>query len=59
MAALEFSLERGSEKMRFITTTTVFNTALDVTLSDLRLESYFPADAATEVACKQIALESP
>jgi len=54
-ATLDFTLARGAERMRFITTLTVFNAALDVTLSDLRLESYFPADAETDAQCKRIA----
>lgn len=54
-ATLDFTLARGAERVRFITTTTVFNTALDVTLSDLRLESYFPADDATETLCRRVA----
>ena len=56
-ATLDFTLARGGERMRFITTTTVFNAALDVTLSDLRLESYFPGDDATAQLCTRIAEE--
>jgi hypothetical protein len=33
--------------LRFISTTTVFGTALDVGLSELAIESFFPADAET------------
>jgi transcriptional regulator with XRE-family HTH domain len=33
--------------LSFISTTTVFGTPIDVTLSELALESFFPADAAT------------
>lgn len=58
LAALELTLQRGDERMRFLTTTTIFNTALDVTLSDLRLESYFPADPATEAQCQKLAHEA-
>jgi transcriptional regulator with XRE-family HTH domain len=33
--------------MSFISTTTVFGTPVDITLSELALETFFPADAAT------------
>ena len=33
--------------LSFISTTTVFGTPTDVTLSELALETFFPADAAT------------
>ena len=35
------------EALRFLSTTTVFGTASDVTLSELTLECFYPADAAT------------
>jgi transcriptional regulator with XRE-family HTH domain len=34
-------------KLSFISTTTVFGTPVDITLAELALESFFPADAAT------------
>jgi transcriptional regulator with XRE-family HTH domain len=40
-------LRAGSEILTFISTTTVFGTPLDVTLSELAIESFFPADEAT------------
>jgi len=36
--------------LRFISTTTVFGTATDVTLSELVLECFYPADAETRAA---------
>ena len=33
--------------LSFISTTTVFGTPVDITLSELALETFFPADAAT------------
>jgi hypothetical protein len=36
----------------------VFGTPLDVTLSELALESFFPADAATAQALRALAEES-
>lgn len=38
--------------LRFFSTVTVFGTPLDVTLSELALECFFPADAATAQALK-------
>jgi len=42
---VQFVTEAGV--LSFISTTTVFGTPVDVTLSELALESFFPADAAT------------
>jgi transcriptional regulator with XRE-family HTH domain len=38
--------------LSFISTTTVFGTPIDVTLSELALESFFPADPATAAALR-------
>lgn len=40
--------------LSFMSTTTVFGTPIDVTLSELALESFFPADAATTAALRQM-----
>jgi hypothetical protein len=53
--ALEFGLSRDGQRVRFLTTLTAFNSALDAGLEDLRLESYFPADDATEAICRAAA----
>jgi transcriptional regulator with XRE-family HTH domain len=45
-------LRTGAGLLSFISTTTVFGTPLDVTLSELALESFFPADAATAQALR-------
>jgi transcriptional regulator with XRE-family HTH domain len=52
---LEFEAVRGMDRVRFLTTLTVFNTALDVTLDELQLESFFPADEDTEALCRKLA----
>jgi transcriptional regulator with XRE-family HTH domain len=44
--------------LAFLSTTTVFGTPLDVTLSELALESFFPADAATAEALRALADQS-
>jgi transcriptional regulator with XRE-family HTH domain len=41
--------------LSFFSTTTVFGTPVDVTLSELALESFFPADAATAAALRRLA----
>ena len=40
--------------LSFISTTTVFGTPVDVTLAELAIESFFPADAATAAALRQL-----
>jgi transcriptional regulator with XRE-family HTH domain len=42
-----FELVVDGNLLRFFSTTTVFGTPLDITLSELALESFFPADDAT------------
>lgn len=50
-----FQLATDKGTLSFISTTTVFGTPVDVTLSELALESFFPADAATADALRQMA----
>lgn len=40
-------LRTGDRILSFFSTTTIFGTPVDVTLSEIALESFFPADAAT------------
>lgn len=44
----------GDLELRFMTTITVFNAPQNVTLEDLRIESYFPADEATARALERL-----
>jgi transcriptional regulator with XRE-family HTH domain len=44
--------------LAFFGTTTIFGTPVDVTLSELAIESFFPADAATAEALRRIAESS-
>lgn len=48
--AMEF--RKGRTRMRFFTTIASFGTPYDVTLHELRLECFFPADAATDKALR-------
>jgi transcriptional regulator with XRE-family HTH domain len=50
-----FQLAAHGQILSFISTTTVFGTPIDVTLSELALETFFPADAATAAALRAIA----
>ena len=45
--AVPLVLESDAGLLSFITTTTVFGTPLDVTLADIAIESFFPADDET------------
>ncbi|WP_417451092.1 helix-turn-helix domain-containing protein [Kordiimonas sp.] len=45
-----FELDMPSGKLAFFSTITVFGTPVDVTLSEIAIESFFPADAATRSA---------
>jgi len=50
---LQLATEAGV--LSFVSTTTVFGTPLDITLSELALESFFPADAATGDVLRRLA----
>jgi hypothetical protein len=41
-------LRAGGGELRFFSTLATFGTALDVTIAELAIESFFPADAETE-----------
>jgi transcriptional regulator with XRE-family HTH domain len=45
--AVPLQLRTPGGVMSFISTTTVFGTPIDITLSEIALETFFPADAAT------------
>jgi transcriptional regulator with XRE-family HTH domain len=53
--AVPFRLATDAGVLSFISTTTVFGTPVDVTLSELALESFFPADPATAAALRHLA----
>jgi transcriptional regulator with XRE-family HTH domain len=52
--AVPFRLVTEQGVLSFISATTIFGTPVDVTLSELALESFFPADAATAKALRGI-----
>jgi hypothetical protein len=45
-------------ELSFLTTTTVFGTPMDVTLAELAIESFFPADEATSERLKSLDLDA-
>jgi transcriptional regulator with XRE-family HTH domain len=49
-----FKLRHGERVLSFLSTTTVFGTPVEITLSELALESFFPADAETAEAVKTL-----
>jgi hypothetical protein len=49
---LQLAMPGGT--LSFISTTTVFGTPVDITLSELALETFFPADAATAQALRRL-----
>lgn len=51
-------LRRDDLELAFLTTLTVFSAPQNVTLEELRIESYYPLDDATERACRAYA-ETP
>jgi len=53
--AVPFQLRTADGVLSFIGTTTVFGTPVDITLSELALETFFPADEATGRALQRAA----
>lgn len=56
-AAATFTVvfERDDLHLAFLTTVTRFNAPTNITLEELRIESYFPMDDATEATCRRLA----
>ena len=52
---MPFRFRTGAGVLSFISTTTIFGTPVDVTLQELALETFFPADAQTAEALRQLA----
>jgi MmyB-like transcription regulator ligand binding domain len=45
--AIPFKMRLGGEILSFISTTMIFGTPVDITLSELAVETFFPADDFT------------
>jgi transcriptional regulator with XRE-family HTH domain len=52
--AMPFQFRTSFGVLNFISTTTVFGTPVDITLQELALETFFPADAATGDVLRQL-----
>jgi len=55
--AVPLRLKVGADELSFISTVTTFGTATEVTVSELSIESFFPADARTTVALQAFAYQ--
>jgi transcriptional regulator with XRE-family HTH domain len=53
--AVPFRMRLGDDVLSFISTTMVFGTPVDITLSELALETFFPADDLTAERMRSIA----
>ncbi|WP_061496093.1 helix-turn-helix domain-containing protein [Ramlibacter tataouinensis] len=53
--AMPFQFRSSLGVLSFISTTTIFGTPIDVTLQELALETFFPADDKTAEALRQLA----
>jgi len=51
---LNFVIRKGDVELQFFSTWTTFGSPHDVTLEELRIESSFPADEATEKTWQRI-----
>lgn len=56
--AMPFRIRTDAGVLNFISTTTVFGTPVDVTLQELAVESFFPADAFTAQALREMMAQS-
>lgn len=54
--AIPLLLDSPVGRLSFISTTTVFGTPLDVTLSELAIEAFFPADAESAALLQKLAV---
>jgi hypothetical protein len=52
---IRFRLKMGDRILSFFSTTTIFGAPADVTLSELALETLFPADDGTSAALRSLA----
>ncbi|WP_315762113.1 MULTISPECIES: helix-turn-helix transcriptional regulator [unclassified Bradyrhizobium] len=53
--AIPLRLRHGADVLSFFSTTMVFGTPVDITLSELALETFFPADELTRAQLRELA----
>jgi transcriptional regulator with XRE-family HTH domain len=51
---LTIEMQKGETQLKFFTTLTTLGTPYDITLHELRIESFFPADEATDMALRRL-----
>lgn len=51
---LAIEMQKGDTHLSFFTTLTTLGTPYDITLHELRIESFFPADESTDVAFRRL-----
>ena len=51
---LTIEMQKGNTHLKFFTTLTTLGTPYDITLHELRIESFFPADEATDAALRRL-----
>ena len=51
---LAIEMQKGDTRLSFFTTLTTLGTPYDITLHELRIESFFPADEATDTALQRL-----
>ncbi len=56
--AVPFQLQTEHGLLSFFSTTTIFGTPVDITLSELAMECFFPADAETSAALQRLLPEA-
>ncbi len=56
---VSMQLRKGDLSLAFFSTITTFATPRDVTLQQLKIECFFPADEATEQIARQLAMPEP
>jgi len=59
MPFLAIDMHKGDTHFRFFTTLTTLGTPYDITLHELHIESFFPADGATEAALERLKAAAP
>lgn len=57
--AIPFKLRFGGDVLSFMSATMIFGTPVDVTLSELALETFFPADEVTAERMRKLAADLP
>ena len=55
IVAIPFRVRLGTEVLSFFSTTMIFGTPVDVTLSELAVEAFFPADDRTAERLREMA----